>query len=183
MLYRRDYWQSPLGNLLTDALRDTMKTDIAFFPAWRYGATLLPGKITVEDVYNIIPTNGRISTYTMRGKEIKSLLENILGGVADADPYTRFGGDMIRFSGLKLRYNLSRKSGEQIASITIGGKPLSLEKNYTIASVQTRFHNNSFFGATYVKNTGKVFVEELIQYVRTHSPLTASLDDRIMLEN
>ncbi|MBF0278715.1 MAG: 5'-nucleotidase C-terminal domain-containing protein [SAR324 cluster bacterium] len=180
MLYRRDYWQSPLGNLLTDALRETMKTDIAFFPAWRYGATLLPGKITVEDVYNIIPTNGHISTYKMRGKEIKSLLENILGGVADADPYTRVGGDMIRFSGLKIRYNLSRKTGDQISSITVGETPLSLDKIYSIASVQTRFHNNPLFGATYVKEWEKIFAEELVQYIRSHSPILAPLDERIM---
>ena len=47
MLHRRDYWQSSVGNLLTDAMRSTHKTDIAFFPAWRYGATLMPGKTTL----------------------------------------------------------------------------------------------------------------------------------------
>ncbi len=179
MLYRRDYWQSTLGNLITDALRASQKTDISFAPAWRYGATLLPGEITAEDVYNIVPTNGQIFTYSMRGKEIKTVLENILESVTDQDPYSRVGGDMIRFSGLKLVYDLRNAPGKRIVSMTVGGKPLSAEKSYTIASVHTRFQNNPLFGATNVKDTGKVFVEELIAYIRQHSPIISSLDDRI----
>ncbi len=179
MLYRRDYWQSTLGNLITDALRASQKTDISFAPAWRYGATLLPGEITAEDVYNIVPTNGQIFTYSMRGKEIKTVLENILESVTDQDPYSRVGGDMIRFSGLKLVYDLRNAPGKRIVSMTAGGKPLSAENSYTIASVHTRFQNNPLFGATNVKDTGKVFVEELIAYIRQHSPIISSLDDRI----
>ena len=179
MLYRRDYWQSTLGNLITDALRASQKTDIAFAPAWRYGATLLPGQITAENVYNIVPTNGQIFTYSMRGKEIKTVLENILESVTDQDPYSRVGGDMIRFSGLKLVYDLRNAPGKRIVSITAGGKPLSAENSYTIASVHTRFQNNPLFGATNVKDTGKVFVEELIAYIRQHSPIISALDDRI----
>ncbi len=179
MLYRRDYWQSTLGNLITDALRASQKTDISFAPAWRYGATLLPGEITAEDVYNIVPTNGHIFTYSMRGKEIKTVLENILESVTDQDPYSRVGGDMIRFSGLKLVYDLRNAPGKRIVSMTVGGKPLSAENSYTIASVHTRFQNNPLFGATNVKDTGKVFVEELIAYIRQHSPIISSLDDRI----
>ncbi len=115
----------------------------------------------------------------MRGKEIKTLLENILESVTDQDPYSRVGGDMIRFSGMRLVYDLRNEPGKRIVSMMLGGKPLSMERTYTIASVHTRFQNNPLFGATNVKDTGKVFVEELIAYIRQHSPITASLDDRI----
>jgi sulfur-oxidizing protein SoxB len=179
MLYRRDYWQSPMGNLLTDALRGITGADIAFFPAWRYGATLMPGKITAEDVYNIVPTAGRISTYAMSGKQTKRLVENILNSVVDQDAYSRVGGDMIRFSGMKLVFDLSRPSGQRAVSITVAGKPMSEDATYRIASVHTRFQENPLFGATDVKDTGKVFVKELIDYIRTHSPIQSVMDDRI----
>jgi len=179
MIYRRDYWQSPMGNLMTSALRNFAKTDIAMFPAWRYGATLMPGPITAENVYNMVPSDARISTYAMRGKEIKRILENVLDGVANPDPYARVGGDMIRFSGLKLIYDLSNPSGEKITSITVGGKPLSLDRRYTVASAHTRFQNNPVFGASDVKDTDQIFVEELIAYIRNNSPIANSLDDRI----
>lgn len=181
MLHRRDFFQSSMGNLLTDAMRDSHKTDIAFFPAWRYGATMMPGKITAEDIYNIVPTDGHVFTYSMGGKGLKTLLENILGSVVNKDPYTRVGGDMIRFSGMKLVADLAKSSGNRILSLTIGGKPFSKEASYSIASAHTRFQNSPLFGAMKVKDTGKVFVEELINYVRKISPITSTLDDRIQI--
>lgn len=180
MFYRRDYWQSTLGNFMTDALKSMQGADIGLFPAWRYGATLMPGKITVEDVYSIIPTGGRIITYTMAGKAIKTLLENILDGVANNDPYARVGGDMIRFSGLKIVYDLANARGEKIVSITTaGGQPFLESKDYRVASVNTRFQDNPLFGARDVVETGKVFAEELVKYIRANSPVSALLDERI----
>ena len=44
----------------------------------------------VEDVYNLVPTDGRIITYAMSGKSLRRLMENILDGVVDADPYARW---------------------------------------------------------------------------------------------
>jgi hypothetical protein len=35
------------------------------------------------------------------------------------------------------------------------------------------------FGATDIQDTGKVFAEELIKYIRENSPIESKLDDRI----
>ncbi len=179
MIYRRDYWQSPMGNLLTDALRAIADSDVAFFPAWRYGATLMPGKVTAEDVYNLVPTDGKIITYSMTGKAIRQLLENVLGGVVDVDPYSRVGGDMIRFSGLELVYELGNPAGKRVVSLGVGGTPIVDDARYSVASVHTRFQDNPLFGATEIVETDRIFVEALIDYIRSHSPLKTALDDRI----
>ena len=179
MVYRRDYWQSPMGNLLTDALREITDADLAFFPAWRYGATLMPGEITVEDVYNLVPTDGTINTFKMSGKAIKRLMNNTFNGFLDSDPYSRVGGDMIRFSGMTLEYNNLRPYGRRLVSIEIGGEAVADDRTYTIASVHTRFQLNPLFQATDAEDTGRVFVEELIDYIREHSPISPSVDDRI----
>ena len=179
MVYRRDFWQSPMGNLLTDALREMTGADIAFFPAWRYGATLMPGKITVEDVYNVVPTDGTINTFRMSGKAVKRLMNTTLNGFLDRDPYSRVGGDMIRFSGMELVYDTSRPYGERAVSLTVNGEAIAEDKEYAVASVHTRFQNNPIFQATQSKDTGRVFVDELIKYIRKHSPITPTLDDRI----
>ena len=179
LMHRRDYWQSTVGNLITDAMREIQKTDVAFFPAWRFGASVLPGKITKEDIYNVIPTEGHIFTFSMRGKEIKNLLENILSSVVNKDPYTRVGGDMIRFSGMKLLCDLTKKAGERVLKLSIGGREISEEKVFTIASAHTRFQNNPLFGATHVRDTGKMVVEEIIKYIEKKSIVKSNLDDRI----
>lgn len=181
VFYRRDYWQSTLGNLITDALRSRQGTDISFFPAWRYGATLMPGPITVEDIYNIIPTGGQVFTYNMAGKDVKILLENIMDAVVGNDPYSRVGGDMVRFSGLNIVYDTDNTRGERIVSMTTAdGQPFLADKVYSIASVNTRFQNNPLFGATNVVDTGKVFADELIAYTRANLPVKAALDKRIV---
>jgi 2',3'-cyclic-nucleotide 2'-phosphodiesterase (5'-nucleotidase family) len=141
----------------------------------------MPGKITVEDVYNIIPTGGRVYTYSMSGKQIKRLLENVMDSVVGNDPYTRVGGDMIRFSGLKLVYDLGNAQYERIVSMTTtDGQAILADKEYSIAAVNTRFQNNPLFGASNIVDTGKVFADELIEYIRTNSPIIAALDDRII---
>ncbi len=178
-LYRRDYWSSPMGNLLTDALRDIAETDIALFPAWRFGATVLPGAITVEDVYNMVPTKWNIATYSMSGTNIKRLLERILDNVLDSDPYLRVGGDMIRFSGMKLRVDPSRPQGSRIVEIRIGKKPLVPDQKYTVSSSQLRFYKNPFFGAFDIHETNKIFSAELIVYLAQNSPIVPTLDKRI----
>ena len=181
IFFRRDYWQSTLGNLITDAMRSRLGTDITFFPAWRYGATLMPGPITVEDIYNIIPTGGQVFTYNMAGKAVKVLLENIMDAVVGNDPYSRVGGDMVRFSGLNIVYDTDNTRGERIVSMTMAdGQPFLADKVYSIASVNTRFQNNPVFGATNVMDTGKVFADELIAYTRANLPVKAVLDKRIV---
>ena len=179
LMHRRDFWQSTVGNLITDAMREIQKTDVAFFPAWRFGASVLPGKITKEDIYNVIPTEGHIFTFSMSGKEIKNLLENILSSVVNKDPYTRVGGDMIRFSGMKILCDLAKPAGKRVLRINIGGEEFSEEKVFSVASAHTRFQNNPLFGATHVKDTGKMIVEELINYIEKKSIIKSTLDDRI----
>ena len=179
LMHRRDFWQSTVGNLITDAMREIQKTDIAFFPAWRFGASVLPGKITKEDIFNVIPTEGHIFTFSMRGKEIKNLLENILSSVVNRDPYTRVGGDMIRFSGMKIICDLVKPAGKRVLKINIGGEEFNQEKAYSVASAHTRFQNNPLFGATHVKDTGRMIVEELISYIEKKSVVKSTMDDRI----
>ena len=179
LIFRRDFWQSPMGSLLTDALRAETGADIAFFPAWRYGATLMPGPITVEDVYNLVPTDGRIITYSMSGRSVRRLMENILDGVVDADAYARVGGDMIQFSGMELVYDLYNADGERVVELLVGGRPIEPERLYSIASVHTRFQNNLLFGAERVDENGPVFAEALIEYIRANSPLKPTAERRI----
>ena len=165
-------------------MRIIQGSDIALFPAWRYGASLLPGEITVESVYNMVPTDGHIFTYKMAGKNIKTLLENILVGVSDEDPYSRVGGDMIRFSGVNIVFDLANPRGKKIVSITMAdGKPFVDDREYKVASAHTRFQLNPVFGARDVQDTGKVMSEELIKYIRHNSPINSHLDDRIRHRN
>ena len=83
---------------------------------------------------------------------------------------------------MKIDCSLRAKAGNKIRSIQVGGKPLDENIDYSIAAVHTRFQNNPMFGATEIKDTEKIFVEELIAYIREKSPLNVQLDERINLK-
>ena len=181
MLYRRARWQSTMDNFITDAYKDMASADVAFSPAWRFGATILPGKIRVEDVYNMVPTNGQILTYKMSGLVIKNVLESAIDNVLNQDPYLQLGGDMVRFAGMEMRYDETKPTGQRLVEIKVGGKPIDMKKEYAIVSANTQFHNAP--GVKAVKNTGKIAVEELIRYIEKQTPIAPKLDDRIRNAN
>jgi hypothetical protein len=87
---------------------------------------------------------------------------------------------MIRFSGLKLVYDLGNARYNRIVSLTsTDGQVIQADKEYSIAAVNTRFQNNPLFGASNIEETGKIFADELIAYIRANSPIVAARDDRI----
>ena len=87
-----------------------------------------------------------------------------LDGFLDRDPYSRVGGDLVRFSGMQLVYDNSRPTGQRLVSLEVGGEAIAEDR---------------IFQATDVESTDRVFVDELIDYIRKNSPISPSLDDRI----
>ena len=61
--------EATMDNFLLDAVAASAKTEIAFSNGWRYGAPIPKGEITVNDLWNIIPTNPPVSLVEMTGAE------------------------------------------------------------------------------------------------------------------
>jgi sulfur-oxidizing protein SoxB len=53
--------EATMDNLLLKALVDISGAELAFSNGWRYGTPVVPGPITVNDLWNIIPTNPPVS--------------------------------------------------------------------------------------------------------------------------
>jgi sulfur-oxidizing protein SoxB len=181
MLYRHATYESTMDDFITDAYREMLKTDVAFSPAWRFGLTILPGKISVEDVYGMVPTEEPIITFMIKGSNLKSILEAALDNVLASDPYEQLGGDLIRFSGMNIRINEKKPFGKRISSIRIGGKPMDPEKKYTVVTANTQFHKAP--AAENVSTLNKIAVEELISYIEKKKVIGHPLDGRVIIEN
>lgn len=181
MLYRRARWQSTMDNFITDAYKEITRADLAFSPAWRFGATILPGDIRVEDVYNMVPTDGHILTYKMPGQVVKNVLESAIDNVLNTDPYLQLGGDMVRFAGMEIRYDEDKPMGSRIVEVRIKGKPMRMDKDYAIVSANSQFQTAP--GVKDVKDTGKIAVEELIRFIEKKKTIAPELDARIRNAN
>jgi sulfur-oxidizing protein SoxB len=177
LLYRQGTWQSTADNLVADALRERTRQDIVVKQPGRYGATILPGPITVEDIYNIIPAESSIYHMKFSGSQLRTIFEGSLDNVANKDALQQIGAYMIRFSGVELSVDLSKLYPNRIQKFTIDGRSVSNEKLYTLAEFDLFLRNST--DAIDVKKTSRIGPHEVIAYIEERGKVTAELDNRI----
>ena len=138
-LYRYLVVENPMDNMITDALRWKTGADIAISNGFRFSTPIVPdasGKapITYSDVWNMLPVNENAKIGKATGKQIQDWMEKELHNVFAQKLTERFGGWVIRFSGMTMTFNANAPKGQRVQQITIGGKPLIPNKEYTLAA-------------------------------------------------
>lgn len=138
-LYRYLVVENPMDNLITDAVRWKTGADIAISNGFRFSPPIVPdasGKapITSSDLWNMLPVNENVKTARATGQQLRDWMEKELHNVFAAQPLERFGGWLIRFSGMTMTFNANAPKGQRVQAITVGGQPLDLAKEYTLAA-------------------------------------------------
>ncbi|QSF42469.1 bifunctional metallophosphatase/5'-nucleotidase [Paenibacillus tianjinensis] len=132
-LHRMTLQEAPMDRLITDAYLAHMDADVSFSHGWRYGAPVLPGIVTMNDLYNMIPTNPELFILEMDGASLFSALERNLEQVFAADPYQQKGGYILRSSNLMMAYKPYNPQGHRIQHMEIKGKLVQGDRIYRIA--------------------------------------------------
>lgn len=177
LLYRQGTWQSPADNLVSDALRARTRQDIAIVQPGRYGASILPGPITVEDVYNLVPMESPIYQMKFSGSTIRGLLEGAIDNVVTDDPLEAIGANMWRYSGLELSINLSKSYLNRIENISINGAPVKNNQLYSLAEFNMFFKSHP--EAVEVVKTDQIGPHEVLAYIEEQKEVSPTLDKRI----
>ncbi|MBC7692823.1 MAG: bifunctional metallophosphatase/5'-nucleotidase [Methylotenera sp.] len=73
--------ESPFGDLVADAIRESVQADVAIMNAGGIRTSLEEGAITYGDVFKALPFDNAISLLTVNGKELKQLLRVAESGV------------------------------------------------------------------------------------------------------
>ncbi len=134
-LHRNTILSAPMDDFLLAAITDCAKTEIGFSNGWRYGAPIPPGDITMNDLWNIIPTNPPVSTVDMTGAEIVQMIEENLERTFSADPFGHMGGYVKRCTGLKLYIKVENPKGMRVQEVFTGNGPLKRDDRYKVAFV------------------------------------------------
>ena len=134
-LNRNTVMEATMDNLLLQALIDASDVELAFSNGWRYGAPILPGTITTNDLWNIIPTNPPVSLCEITGAELWEMMEENLERTFSRDPYQQMGGYVKRCLGLNLYFKVENPEGKRIQELFIGGKRLHRSKTYSTCFV------------------------------------------------
>ena len=134
-LHRYAMAQAPMDDLLLEAIAKAAGTDIAFSNGWRYGAPIPAGPVTVDDLWNIIPTNPEVMTVELTGAELRSIIEDNLERTFAADPYQQMGGYMKRVRGLTLFLKAENPYGRRIDRLFAGTEEVRPTRRYKVAFV------------------------------------------------
>jgi S-sulfosulfanyl-L-cysteine sulfohydrolase len=134
-LHRYAQLETTMDNLLLEAILDVSDAELAFSNGWRYGAPIPPGPITMNDLWNIIPTNPPVSTVELTGKEVIDMLEENLERTFADNPYEQMGGYIKRCIGLRMFIKIENPPGTRIHQLFIGDQPVDLNRTYLTAFV------------------------------------------------
>ena len=137
-LHRNTMLDAPMDQFLLRAIAEAAETKIAFSNGWRYGAPIPPGSITMNDLWNIIPTNPLVSTVEMKGEELHHMMEENLENVFAADPFMQIGGYVKRCLGVNIYIKIENPKGHRIQRFFAEGELLDPKRVYRVALVTTQ---------------------------------------------
>lgn len=135
--------ETNLGDLLSDAFRVQMGTDVGFVNGGGIRADIKAGPITYNDAYTVQPFNNMMCTAEVTGQQIKDLLERGAASLPEQD------GNFLHVSGVTYTIDASVPSSVQtdaqgtftgvsgeyrVRDIRVAGEPLDLGRTYTVAS-------------------------------------------------
>lgn len=136
LLYRRGNFNGSWDDLICDALLSERDAEIALSPGVRWGASVLPGDITREDIHSVTSmTYGQVYRSEMSGEMLKTIMEDVADNIFNADPYYQQGGDMVRVGGLGYSIDPFAGIGSRISGMTLlkDNSPIDPARNYVVA--------------------------------------------------
>lgn len=117
--------ESALGNLIADSQRSIMKTDFAFMNAPGIRSDILGGKITLGQLFTVLPFKETLVKMTLTGDEIRRLLNQ---------QWQPQGTNILQISGLKYSWNGTKGDGSKVVDIFLAdGTPIDPKANYSVA--------------------------------------------------
>lgn len=170
VLYRRSLFGGTTDAFLTSAYREIAGAEIGCAPGWRFGTTLLPGPVTVEDIYNgMKPTPSPLYKARISGRQLRLALEDNLDNVFNPDPWQRLGGDVLRCAGVQASLRRTSPRGQRVGRVMVDGAPLQETRRYLVATSGGR---TQYLDPT-SEATPRPAVEELIRFIQKNPHIAA----------
>lgn len=171
---RNDNGESVMGNLVADAQRQAMNTDISLMNPGGIRADIDVGDITWGEVYTVQPFNNDLVKMKMTGQQIRDVLNQQWGT----------NTTMLQISGFTYTWDGRQPSGQRVISIQMpDGSEMDPNQTYTVTA-------NSFlagggdgftvFNKAQNKEVGPVDLDALVDFIGNQpQPFSYSIDGRI----
>jgi 2',3'-cyclic-nucleotide 2'-phosphodiesterase (5'-nucleotidase family) len=179
--------ETPMDNMITDALMWKFSPDITIANGFRFCPPLVagsdhPAEITSDYLYSMIPGNNDTLMADVSGKQLVEWLEKELENVFSKDPAKRLGGWLVRFQGMKIKFTIDAEPGKRLVEILVKGEKLDEKKIYRVVSCEREGDPESLLCRIKdVKNTKRlgVLIHNVVEeYLAEHSPVAPAVDGR-----
>jgi sulfur-oxidizing protein SoxB len=184
-LYRYFVVENPIDTMILNALKwKFADIDIALSNGFRFCPPRTTrdhtGNIPITNgyIFDMLPVDSTVRVAKATGKQLITWLEKELTNVFSKDAAMRFGGWMVKFKGINVRFNAFGDNGKRVKQVTVNGQPLEPEKSYSILACERDGDPEDMLcrlkGVSDAKNTSSTLHAVMIEYLKLHSPVTPS---------
>jgi len=187
-LVRYFVMETPMDNLLTDAIQWKFKPDIALSNGFRFCQPLAidpqKGKadITQEFLWNMLPVDSEAKTGVVTGKQVWDWLEKELQNAFAKDPSKRFGGWFVRYAGMEVNFTINNEFSKRVNWVKVGGQPIDLNKEYRIVACEREGDPDDTIcrmeKVKEPKRLGVLMHDVIEEYLKANSPVAPKLENR-----
>ncbi len=171
--------ESPMGDLVVDAMREAVNADVAFTNLGGIRDNIGMGIITPRDVFQVVPFENKLTVFEMTGSFLKYVLESRIKGMRQG----------VYISGVKAVYSRTRPDFDRIVELYVGGKPWDPDATYRVTTTDFIAEGNiglqilTEVSPDYVESTGVTVKDAVIAYVKKHSPLAPKIEGRFQRDD
>jgi 2',3'-cyclic-nucleotide 2'-phosphodiesterase (5'-nucleotidase family) len=180
--------ETPMDNLITDAIMWKFKPDIALSNGFRFCQPLAIPKgskeaiITKEFLWNMLPVDSTAKKGKVSGTQLLEWLEKELENAFAKDPSKRFGGWFVRFAGMEVNCTISKPKGERVNWVKVKGQALEKNKMYDIVACEREGDpNDTLCRIEKVSNPEATTLnlhQVITDYLKIHSPVSPKIEGR-----
>jgi 2',3'-cyclic-nucleotide 2'-phosphodiesterase (5'-nucleotidase family) len=180
--------ENPMDNFITDAVFDKFKPDVALSNGFRFCPPLVaspekPSEITNDFLWSMLPVNSQARSGMVSGEKIWKWMEKELENVFAKDPAKRFGGWVVRFSGMNVNFTSKNDMGKRVNWIKIGGEDIDKKKMYKIVACERDGDPEDaicrMLDVDSPHDEGISLHEIIREYLKTHSPIEPKVEGRV----
>ncbi len=180
--------ENPMDNFITDAVFNKFKPDVALSNGFRFCPPLVaspekPSEITNDFLWSMLPVNSQARSGMVSGEKIWKWMEKELENVFAKDPAKRFGGWVVRFSGMNVNFTSKNDMGKRVNWIKIGGEDIDKKKMYKIVACERDGDPEDaicrMLDVDSPHDEGISLHEIIREYLKTHSPIEPKVEGRV----
>jgi 2',3'-cyclic-nucleotide 2'-phosphodiesterase (5'-nucleotidase family) len=179
--------ETPMDNLITDALMWKFPSDFVVSNGFRFCPPLVPpaggeADITNEYLWSMMPVDSALKSGVVTGQQIVDWLERELENAFSKDATKRFGGWFVRYKGLFVKFTIANPMGQRVREVAVQGQPLVGSKTYTVLGCEREGDPDDVIcRIVNVANPRRHDItvhQVLTEFIAEHSPVAPMIEGR-----